>query len=128
IALTWAASAAEAQHRVMTSARQVWDRRPLDVLLRYGAGGLSVEPADPPMLYELRVEYEEGQLTPVATYDSAAARVTLAARGPDRGNRRRSWGESKAAIKLTREVPIDLDLEFGAGQAEIELGGIQLEA
>jgi hypothetical protein len=34
---------------------------------------------------------------------------------------------STARIALTREVPLDLDLEFGAGEAEIELGGMSLQ-
>ncbi|MEX2571924.1 MAG: hypothetical protein WD737_11550 [Gemmatimonadota bacterium] len=113
--------------RTMTSARQVWETTPIDVRIQYGAGTLRIDPVGSPMLYELEIRYDEEIFEPIAEFDPDARTLRL---GIESRERRRSMNlreGSTATIGLTREVPLDLRLEFGAGEAEIELGGIALE-
>lgn len=121
------AGAAEAQTwRTVTSARQVWDKGPLDVHVRYGAGELTLKPAEEPMLYQMEMRFDEESYAPLTEYDSEKRRLRLGVEGKQgkRGLRLREG--SHANIALTRSVPLDLDLEFGAGEADIDLGGIAL--
>jgi hypothetical protein len=112
--------------RTMTSERQVWSTDPLDVEINYGAGTLRIEPAASPTLYRIELNYVEGSIEPIVDFDEGRRELELGIRTIE-GNRRSSLRDgSTAKIALTREVPLDLDLDFGAGKAEIQLGGISL--
>lgn len=120
-------SHADAQaRRTMTSERQVWGTDPLDVEIDYGAGTLRVLPADSPTLYRIELNYVEGSVEPVVEYDEQRRTLELGVRSVERSRRSGMRDGSTATITLTREVPLDLDLDFGAGKADIQLGGISL--
>jgi hypothetical protein len=113
--------------RTVTSARQVWDREPMEVRVQYGAGTLRIEPAEPPTLYELELRYDENVSTPVVEFDESARRLRLGATSAQGGRRRLAVRDGATAdVRLTREVPLDLSLEFGAGSANIRLGGVSV--
>jgi hypothetical protein len=112
--------------RTITSARQVQDRSPLDVQIRYGAGELRLAPAESPMLYQMEMRYDERYFTPLTTYDPARHTLRLGTEGTERRGRMNVRDGGRATIALSREVPLDLQLQFGAGEAEIDLGGMTL--
>lgn len=119
---------AEAQDwRSVSSARQVLDRSPLDVQIQYGAGELRIEPAAAPMLYTMEMRYDERHFRPITTYSAADRTLKLGTEGREqrRGNINVREG-GRATIGLTREVPLDLQLQFGAGEADLDLGGVSL--
>jgi hypothetical protein len=125
--------AADAQSwRTMNSARQLADREPHDATVRFGAGTLEIRPAEANMLYEMELRYDETNFSPVAEYDAERRRLVLGVRSPEEGRRGIQMrglniqDGATAAIRLSREVPLDLNLEFGAGRANIELGGTTL--
>lgn len=128
-AVCLAAPTLEAQTwRTMTSSRQVWDREPLDVHIQYGAGTLTVKPAEATTLYHMELRYDEDSTEPRAEFN--AERRTLRLGVVNSGSSGRSMGRrgaSTAEIALSQEVPLDLDLDFGAGSAQIELGGMALQ-
>jgi hypothetical protein len=114
--------------RTIKSARQVQDRQPMEVHIQYGAGELRVRPTDQPMLYEMDMRYDEEHFTPLSRFDAAKRTLELGVKGRD-GHRRMSIKEgSRATIALSRQVPFALDLDFGAGEAAIDLGGIALRS
>jgi hypothetical protein len=123
---------AQPQLRSMTSARQLSGERRVDVQVEYGAGRLTVEPGEGGLLYRMDVRYDDQRFRPVAAYNRQSGRLRLGMESAHRGRGDRDRdGErrgQRASIALTREVPIALDLEFGAGQAEVELGGLSLES
>lgn len=128
----WCAAAAlaapvEAQSwRTVTSARQAWDKMPLDVKVEYGAGELRLEPATAPLLYQLEMRYDEDAFSPITDYDAEARRLRLGVRSHDRRGGVNLDEGSRATLALARDVPLTLDLEFGAGQADLDLGGMSL--
>ena len=116
---------AEAQSwRNIRSARQIWDEQRLDVRVEYAAGRLEIRPTGESLLYELDMRYDEEHFTPVIQYDQDDGVLHLGVRGQkedfdiSEGNR--------ASLALTPEVPLDLRLRFGAGEADIGLGGLSL--
>jgi hypothetical protein len=114
--------------RTMTSARQVRDLESLDVQIRYGAGTLEVGTADAPLMYQMEVRYDEEVHTPVATYDPRSRELELGVRTTEGARRGLNFKDGSATtIRLTRAIPLDLDLEFGAGKADIQLGGLSLK-
>jgi hypothetical protein len=111
--------------RTLTTERQVQDREPLSVRIHYGAGRLEVVAAEAPTLYRMELRYDEDVVQPLAEYSREDRRVRLGVRSVEGRSFSRREG-STAKLQLTREVPLDLDLEFGAGKADLRLGGLQL--
>lgn len=115
-----------ARMRGMTSARQVAGEKQLAVQVQYGAGMLRVAPADGDLLYRLDLRYDERQFRPVAEYDRGAGRLRLGVEGRDGHGGPASADDAHATVELSPTVPIDLSLQFGAGQAEVDLGGMSI--
>lgn len=114
--------------RTMTSARQLPAGGPVRVELEYGAGELRVRPTEGALLYRMEMRYDEEHVTPVSTFDAASRTLRLGVSG--RGQKRSGSGSgegSRASVELTRAVPLDLQLHFGAGEAELDLGGVRLQ-
>lgn len=112
--------------RTMTSARHVWDHEPMSIEIGYGAGELRIAPAEAPFLYQMEIRYDADKVEPEIEFDDDDNELALGIRSIREGRNFDHREGSSATISLTREVPLDLDLEFGAGEANIELGGISL--
>lgn len=121
--------AADAQRmRSTTLARQLQGERHASVELEYGAGRLRVAPARGDLLYRMELRYDEAQYRPVSEYDRAAGRLKLGVESRDRGGRSRGGhDEQHATIELSPRVPMALKLSFGAGEADVALGGLALQ-
>ena len=129
VPLVVALSVVDAAHgqsrRTVTMSRQVEDERSLDVEVQYGAGRFSVGPAEPGVLYHMEIEYDEDLFEPLAEYRGSSLRIGTETRG------RHVWlGRDRMAgemnLALSRDVPMDLNMDFGAVRANIDLGGIRL--
>lgn len=117
-------AAAAAQMRTVTMSRQLEDEDEVRVSVEYGAGRFSVRSMDSGLLYRMNLEYDEDHFEPVAEYSDHSLNVGIESiRG---GIRRGSQEGGRLDLELARGVPIDLDLEFGAVRAEVDLGGLAL--
>jgi hypothetical protein len=126
-ALLGAAAPAQGQEwRNMTSVRQIQGERALDVQVEYGGGDLRVRPAASGLLYRMQMRYDERQMRPVTAYDRESGRLRLGVQGVRRNQRAQRGGN--ATMELAPGIPTDLSLEFGAGRAELELGGLSLRS
>ena len=125
-ALVLLAGAAEAQSwRTVTMSRQLSNRQEVRVFVKYGAGRLSVASSDEGLLYRMHLRYDEDLFEPVAEYEGSTLRLGIESVGRNvRIGRRRQSGELD--LTLAAGVPMDLDLEFGAVRAELDLGGLAL--
>ncbi|HET7275255.1 MAG TPA: toast rack family protein [Longimicrobiaceae bacterium] len=127
-AVATVAPAAAQSWQTVNSSRQRWDETQLDVSIEYGAGELTIVAADDPLLYEMEMRYDEDEFTPIAKYDPDAETLVLGLDDRNNGSTQIHGDESRAEIALTREIPVDLDLDFGAGEADVDLGGISLRS
>lgn len=126
-ALPGAAAPLRAQEwRNVTSARQIQGERGLNVAVAYGGGDLRVRPAPGGLLYRMQMRYDERQMRPVTAYDRASGRLRLGVESVRRNQRANRGGN--AVMELAPSIPTDLSLEFGAGRAELELGGLSLRS
>ena len=118
--------AAQAQNRrTVTMSRQVENEQTLDVNVRYGAGRFSVGPAESGVLYHMQIEYDEDVFRPLAEYEGSSLRIGTESLGR-RFRLIRDRGAGEMELALSRDVAMDLNLDFGAVQADIDLGGIHL--
>jgi hypothetical protein len=118
-------SASAQSWRTVTMSRQLSGESGMKVRIRYGAGRLSIRPADPGTLYRMHLRYDEDTFEPVARYDEN--RLDL---GVESIRKHIDWPRDRDSgemeLSLARNVPMDLDLEFGAVRAELDLGGLQM--
>lgn len=125
--LVSAGPAAAQKWRTVNSSRQVWNEKQLDVRVDYAAGRLSVAPSESPLLYQVELRYDESVFTPVTEYSPQAGRLRVAVRGQRDGIRMKNIGrEARASLSLSPTVPLDLEMSFGAGEANLDLGGLSL--
>ena len=120
------ATAAAQDWRDLTSFRQRGDAERLDVRVRYGAGRLEIRPAEPGELYRVGLRYDSDIFEPVAAYRNG--RLEVGVDGGGRGINIDTDGSGELDLRLSPDVPLDLDLEFGAVEADLELGGLRMEA
>lgn len=123
LALTPLGAAAQ-DWREVTSFRQRSNETRLDVHVRYGAGELVVRPGDPGELYRLALRYDSDVFDPVSRYDAGQLEVGVEGRG--RGLKIRNTEAGELRLQLSPDVPLDLNLDFGAVEADLDLGGLQV--
>jgi len=120
-----AAPAIHAQNmRTVTTSRQLDDDQQVHVSVEYGVGRFSVRSVGEGLLYRMNLRFDEDRFQPVAEYSNhnLALGVESIRRSRMRGNRE----SGELELELARGVPMDLDLEFGAVHAELDLGGLAL--
>jgi hypothetical protein len=128
-----AASAGTHAMRTLVSGRQIHAGRdsaaPMHVKVTYGVGTLHVSPADAPWLYNVRLAYDQPDKDQTVRFDTVSR--TLAIGGGQESNdihigKRNDSDDSDLRLGLARGVPLDLRVEFGAGDAVLQLGGLSL--
>lgn len=121
-----AAGGAEAQDwRTVTSYRQRAEESRMDVHVRYGAGKLMIAPSPGGgELYRMGLRYDSELFEPISRYRSG--RLEVGVEGTGRSIKLRNSDAGELDLRLSPDVPMDLDLEFGAVEADLELGGLRI--
>lgn len=124
--------------RTLTSSRQWRGEEALAVNVTYAAGRFTLAPGASGTLYRMDLRYDEDTFAPVREFDPASGTLRLGVRGlQGRGNAarvslgdRRRRGENPATIDvaLTPDIPLDLNLEMGAVEATVDLGGLAIRS
>lgn len=112
------------QWRSVTMSRQLTDNDEVRVFVEYGAGHFKVRSMDEGLLYRMDLRYDEDNFEPVADFSGDQLRIGVESIG--RNIRLGSRQSGELDLELARGIPIDLDLEFGAVKADIDLGGLAL--
>jgi hypothetical protein len=119
-------SAGSAQDwRTVTTMRQYSGEERVRVNVEYGAGELTVQPADAGALYRATLRYDADTFRPVTSYRDGSLRLGLEGGRSGIRNLRDQRG-ARLSIALGADAPLDLNMSFGAGKAEMELGGMRL--
>jgi hypothetical protein len=113
-----------------TATRQVRGEQQLAVDVEFAAGTLRVHPGPPSELYRSRVRYDADLYESATDFDQRAS--TLAIRlTPEKDHDNSSAGDHTDQwldLALSPAVPADLDLQFGAAAAELDLGGLAVRS
>ena len=115
--------------RTVTASRQHRGETAFNLDVRFVAGVLKLRPGSVGELYRMRLRYDEEHFEPVARFNQARSQVVLGVEklegvSWDYDEDRHEYQE--LSISITPEVPTALDLIFGAGRAEVELGDLSL--
>jgi hypothetical protein len=126
VALGSAPESAQAQTwSTMQLSRQLQAEESLQVHVKYGAGRFHVGPVDSRHLYQVRLRYDEEAFEPIHEYRNGTLRLGVEGSGR-RTTLRRGDSEGELELRLSRDVAMDVEMEFGAVRAELELGGLRL--
>jgi hypothetical protein len=99
----------------------------LQVNLNMGAGNLKVSPGST-MFLDGDLTYNVGSWKPVVKYSSAAGHGSLDISQPgmhhgQTGNVKYEWD-----LRLANDIPLDMTVHFGAGDARLDLGSLSLRS
>lgn len=112
--------------RTLDVSRQLHDTAAMTVRVEYGAGHLVVRPASPALLYQMEMRYDADRTDPLYEYraDTHTLRV-----GIEHHNYHFAGDEKGGDLRLglARNVPVDLSMELGAVEADLDLSGLSLE-
>ena len=127
IAVLALANDANAQEwRTLQSARQLHDTGAYDVRVKYSSGHLELAPAASPFLYQMDLRYDAQRAKAVHALREGRVLTLGVERETSVVNAGRSEGENRMELALSPAVPMDLSLELGAVEAELDLGGLSL--
>lgn len=124
LALTSAGGSAQ-EWRTITQMRQATaGQELLQVALQYGAGNLKLSAGDPGLLYRATMRYDADAFEPELNYRSGRLRLGL----DDIRVRGRNIRTGELDVLLGPDVPVDLQLEFGAARANVDLTGLSVRS
>lgn len=130
VAFGGSAEAMRAQDfRTASASRQQRGEEDLAVSVQFAVGTLQLRPAPERVLYRMNLRYDARTFEPRSEYDTGDRRLRVGVEGLNvRGDRfpHRNLSEQRLELQLSPVVPTELELAFGAGQADVELGGLSL--
>jgi hypothetical protein len=130
MALVLCAGGAQAQTmRPFTTFRQMHGETRLNARLEYAAGTLQVAPGEQNELYRMDLSYDEDRFVPVSDYDAAHGAVVLGLKSAGNAGLRvssRNQLQQVARVALSPRVDLSLELNLGAADAQVELGGLRV--
>ncbi|HEX7337337.1 MAG TPA: hypothetical protein VF252_09020 [Gemmatimonadales bacterium] len=130
LALVLCAGTVQAQTmRPFSTFRQMHGETRLDAQLEYAAGSLRMMPGDQNELYRMDLSYDGDRFVPVSDYDAARGSVNLGLKSSGSAGVRvssRNQLQQVASVVLSPRVDLSLELNLGAADAEVELGGLRL--
>ena len=97
------------------------------VNLNMGAGKLRVDTGTD-KLVAADFTYSVPAWRPKMRYDKSGGRGTLTISQPENHGFHAGRTEYEWDLRLSREVPLDLDIQFGAGEANLEVGDLALRS
>jgi hypothetical protein len=125
-------SASAQQWRTLESARQLTSTDQTQVTLTFAGGKFELRPLPGKLLYQMQLHYDEQQTDAVHSFDASEHHLML---GLEKANM--SWRALKAMKKdesgsmtvgLNPSVPLDLEVNLGGAQGDLELGGMRLKS
>jgi hypothetical protein len=129
-ALPPAATAQQHSYRTMVESRKVDRSDVVQVNVDFALGRFRLAPAGNGQLYRVGLTYLEDQFEPDVSYDAGSGSLEVSLSGErDRSVSFKDLDDirQRLDLQLSPDVPMHVDLEFGAVEADIELGGLTLQ-
>ncbi len=122
-----AASSAEAQsYQRLSQTRALHGELDVAVKVRFGMGNFRLVPARDGELYRINLVYDDERFDAVANYDPGTRMLEAGVSTRRRATRYRRNTQQRLDLEVATGVPTALALEFGAGAAQMELGGLSI--
>jgi hypothetical protein len=115
--------------RPYSTFRQLHGETKLDARLEFAAGMLKVIPGRHAELYRMHLSYDADRFIPLSRYEATESTVRLGVESAGRAGLRvvsKNQLRQKAVVELSPKTDLALDLNLGAGEAEVDLGGLRV--
>jgi hypothetical protein len=115
--------------RPFSTFRQLHGETRLNLRLEYAAGSLHVGSGRPNELYRMDLSYDEDRFVPISDYDAAHGTAVLGLKSSGTSGVRvssRNQLQQVASVALSPRADLSLDLNLGAADAQVELGGLRV--
>lgn len=113
--------------RTLDVSRQRSDSSPASVQVTYGTGTFALRAATSPLLYHMDLRYDAESSRPRHTYDAETRKLQLGVQRADARFTDRERRESGyLRLALSRVAPLDLTLDLGAVEADLDLTGLRI--
>lgn len=110
--------------QTLSQSRKAAGEKNMKVDLEYAAGKLDIGPGTDGSLYKANLRYDADIFKhPVLAYSNGTLKLDLS-EGSIKG---RNMKAGKLDVELGTRVPLDLNITFGAAEAKIDLGGLQIQ-
>lgn len=113
--------------RTLDVARQLADSAPTTVKVLYGTGAFGLRAASTPLLYHMQLRYDGARTEPRHSFNVATRELQVGVQKSDmRFTGRDDEEQPRLQLELSRATPIDLALDLGAVEADLDLTGLRL--
>jgi len=128
MAASLAASTAAAQSwRTLDVARQLKDSSAASVQIVYGTGKIGVRATSNPLLYHMQLRYDATRALPRHAFDTTARKLQIGVQKSDvRFTGRSEREDAHLQLELSRSAPLDLDMDLGAVESDLDLTGLRV--
>jgi hypothetical protein len=120
------------QWRTIESARQLTSTAPTQVTLTFAGGKFQLRPLPGKLLYQMQLHYDEQTADAVHEFDASSHELHLGLAKANMGWRAlRSMKKDESGsmtVGLNPSVPIDLELNLGGAQGDMEFGGMRVKS
>jgi hypothetical protein len=116
--------------RTVTSSRQRSGEKELNVNVEFAAGTFRLRRENTGALYRSRIAYNEERFRPLADYDDGELRLGLKTLSAKQNFNidKHEYNRQSMEVGISPDVPTYLDLQFVAGEADVDLGGLNLSS
>ena len=116
-------------YRTVTGSRQRRGESDLRAVIEFGVGDLHIAPGSGGTLYRYNLVYDADHFDPVTNYNPDTRRLRIGVDGRGHGDvHYRDHTEQRLDLSLSPATPLALELSFGAGTGDVELGGLSLSS
>jgi len=133
LGIAWIAAAvvaptASAQSwRTLDVARQLTDSAPASVQVVYGTGRIGVRATSNPLLYHIQVRYDATRAQPRHKFDVGSRKLQIGVQKSEmRFPGRNDADAGHLQLELSRSTPLDLNLDLGAVESDLDLTGLRI--
>jgi len=112
--------------RTLASSREFAGEKQLDAHIQFGGGTLTLKPAPAGTLYRASLQYDARRLTPAINYQDGQLNIGMKNGNVAFGGKHHRGNQLD--VQLGTGVPLNLNVEYGAGSGDIELGGLTVSS
>src|SRR5215471_15979231 len=115
--------------RTVSSGRQRNGEKNLDVTIEFAAGRFNLHRDATGALYHTKMAYNEDKFQPITEYDDGDLHLGLKSLRGVSGKfdvGKNEYQRQSMDVGLSPDVPAQVNLKFAAGEAEVDLGGLNL--
>ncbi len=116
-------------YRTVIGSRQRRGETDLRAVVEFAVGELHVAPGVAGTLYKYNLVYDAEHFDPITSYNPDVHRLRIGVDGQGHGDiHYRNRTQQRLDLSLSPATPVLLELTFGAGTADVELGGLSLSS